>query len=878
MKRWLFVLLMPALALAAVPWSREEVIRNSRTFAPGVPIPCTGKMPVLHRFPTRHDYLSEIKQTCDFVARYQFSDSSKPDSFGGIIEAEHLPTIIETDNTQEAIWIWTRWYELTGYDDYRTNIRRAWYYVLRHPAYREGVGQYVWYSVWNCGLGFFAETKYRQVYRDSQYLAYPDTCRQYCFSHPLDFSANPVHGNVTALAAGMMYRYALDRGDAALRDTALAYGNRVRVRVEAQPSCLRTGQWAMSGGTILWGLCNSVWREDTAAGKAWLSIYADSLPYFMPSGAWNCSWNVWDANGFRATRDINHENRFAAYHQHLTDTLLGKDEDDDGGIPATWTDPQNQDQTWVSSYLDFMGMDTLAAPIYDSDAAVLDILGIDPNRVYLPGDTLSLAVVVANCGRTAITFDLTLRLPGYSNTVSVLLPYLAFDTVPFTPPQTVPSPGIVPVLAFAQGDQNWANDTIAETLRVWTPRNVTGFVRDSITAQPIRSRLEFCLLGDSLPFRIAQTDSLGFFRTSGLDTSFNVDVYSELPYPDRHWLVRIRSDTLLEFRISPAHLLLVDNDSLARYEDYYTSTFDTLSLSYCLWRRRSQGPFVAAPLNHLQDKLVVWFTGATVARTLDTSDMTTLSQFLDVGGRLFITGQNIGQELAATPFYRDRVHARLVNPTISQVYLYGDRLDSLGGFFGQTQSAGTSGANNQNSRDEIAPDSLARAFLLYDTLAASSLARSISGIYYHDPINDSRIIYLGFGFEAVNRPINHPTFMSRVTFFDWCRAWLTGATGLTQEFMSSRVPGFQVSPNPFRHSVRFVGDVGVSEGKICIYSVAGRLVRVLRLSGTNSGSQLPPSFYWDATGQDGRLLPAGVYIYQIVGGPTKHVGAIQLIR
>ena len=136
MKYWsrsLLIVLLPAIVLAAIPWNESELRDNLRVVPPkGLPL-------LNPSFAGHVNYLFEIRQTCDFVARYQVSDSSSA-NFGGIIEAEHLPTTIETDNTQEAIWVWTRWHELTGRDDYRTNIRRAWHYVMTFPAYREGSG------------------------------------------------------------------------------------------------------------------------------------------------------------------------------------------------------------------------------------------------------------------------------------------------------------------------------------------------------------------------------------------------------------------------------------------------------------------------------------------------------------------------------------------------------------------------------------------------------------------------------------------------------------------------------------------------------------------------------------------------------------------
>ena len=99
--RWRIVLslvLAASAALATRPWTEQEFNEFYRTYRPEwLPRPES-----LIYGPRRFNYLERVKLTCDFVARYQVSDSLSPD-FGGIIEAEHMPTTIETDNTQEAI-------------------------------------------------------------------------------------------------------------------------------------------------------------------------------------------------------------------------------------------------------------------------------------------------------------------------------------------------------------------------------------------------------------------------------------------------------------------------------------------------------------------------------------------------------------------------------------------------------------------------------------------------------------------------------------------------------------------------------------------------------------------------------------------------------
>jgi hypothetical protein len=320
-------------------------------------------------------YREAIARTARFMANMQVSDSSSAD-FGGVREAEDQMNIIETDNTQEGIWVWSRYYQLFGADSFGTNIRRAWIYVQRNPAWREEGSGTDYYRNWNSGMGLFAESKYREVYGDSTYLhVYADTCVSYLNAHPLNFNQTGytiLHPFVTALYSGMLYRYWRDRGVQAYRDTAVARGTLVKTWIQAAAQTrLQSNTWAMSGGTALWGVCNSVLQEDTTAAKAWLNTYLDSMNFFQPTGTWNNSWNIYRAWAYRAAWDIGHVSQWQVNHKRLTDTLLAQDQDLDGGIMYTWNNPQNTDAAWTSSYLDYMGMDYLFEPSGVGEGAFL---------------------------------------------------------------------------------------------------------------------------------------------------------------------------------------------------------------------------------------------------------------------------------------------------------------------------------------------------------------------------------------------------------------------------------------------------------------------------------------------------------------------------
>ncbi|MCX6841899.1 MAG: hypothetical protein NTX53_06440, partial [candidate division WOR-3 bacterium] len=604
-RRILLVLFaLASAALATRMWTEQEFESFYRSYQPRwLPRPES----LIHG-PRRYNYLRQVKLTCDFVAEYQVSDSTSPD-FGGIIEAEHMPTTIETDNTQEAIWIWSRWYELTGRDDFRENVRRAWIYVMNHPAYREhgGVPGQLYYAIWNCGLGFMAEAEYRHAYGDSSHLAYTDTCRTFYLQNPLANSSS-LEYFVTSQSSGMAIEYARARSDAVLHDSALARGQRVKTWIEGgAASLLGTQNWAMCGGTAFWGIVHTVCKEDTAAGKLWIQTYADSLPGFYPSGMWNCSHNIWLANAYRACAELGHDTQDWLMHHYLVDTLLTRDTDDDGGIPASWGDPNNMDQTWVSTYLDFMGMDVFVTPTFDTDVSVLEFVAPDPHGVYVAGDTIQVSVPVANVGRNTVrNFDLTIAAGGMGTGVHIdSLPFLATDTIT-AGPIPLDTPGFYTLDAYTSGDDNPLNDTVHLDLKVYGLRNVSGTLTDSSTGEPVRAWVRGRIQGNAAVWDSCETDSAGGYALSIIDTSITVSIEPDVPYFARSWDFAIHGDTTINLVTQPAHVLVVNNDTLERYASYYTSTLDTLGVTWCQWNRPTGGLLPYTELDRLGARTLIW--------------------------------------------------------------------------------------------------------------------------------------------------------------------------------------------------------------------------------------------------------------------------------
>ncbi|MBI1850139.1 MAG: hypothetical protein HYR85_07320 [Planctomycetes bacterium] len=311
---------------------------------------------------TSPDATSQIADVARFLSTLQVSDFGSAD-YGGIREGELLRDIVQSDNTHEAVWVWSRYEELTGDPSYRPNIDAAWFYLAYHPAFGEegGSGPDGYYRVYNCAWALRAEIEYRRATGDPTHLDYARTCARYVLDWPLDFAGSaisPLNAMVEAWAAGNLYEFAVDQDDAVLRDSAASVGSRVKSWVDAAPrGRLAIQMWAMSGGALFWGIVESHFRLHRDEARAWIAANAPHLPEHEAAGTWNNAHDAWCALGhwtaFRALASASH----AESTRNLVEGLLAQDLDQDGGIPSSFGGLDVQDESWVSSYLACLGLD-----------------------------------------------------------------------------------------------------------------------------------------------------------------------------------------------------------------------------------------------------------------------------------------------------------------------------------------------------------------------------------------------------------------------------------------------------------------------------------------------------------------------------------------
>ncbi len=435
------------------------------------------------------NYVREFDQMVSFFAAWQVTDPDSSD-YGGMIEAESgaLAGVIQTDNTLEAIWCWSRYREFSGRDTYDDNIAAAWVYCTNYPAWAEAgaVGEN-YYRVHNCAWGLTAVLQYKAATGDDSFDAYAQTCASYIDTRPLNlYSGDAYTRRLNAFckgwAVGNLYLYAEAIGDATLMDAAITQGEDVLSWINTfPPAYLAYEYWAMSSGTAMWGVCNSVFRDDPAQGQAWLAAnggYMDvwSDWYDVPGYDWDSAWNVAYCNAHFAVWDVTGDPDYWLNGKYVADNLLSLDTDDDGGITAETIDPATEDMSWVTCYLVKFGVDRLMGEPPDHDVGVLRFAGLEDGQVFEVGVPVPVAVVATNYG-LADEADAEVHLvsdAGDTIWTDVDLPFAALETYTYGTAWIPPTDGFYTLTAWTElaGDEDPANDTVTVTIQVGDPSSV----------------------------------------------------------------------------------------------------------------------------------------------------------------------------------------------------------------------------------------------------------------------------------------------------------------------------------------------------------------------------------------------------------------------
>ncbi|MBD3178376.1 MAG: T9SS type A sorting domain-containing protein [Candidatus Latescibacteria bacterium] len=245
---------------------------------------------------------------------------------------------------------------------------------------------------------------------------------------------------------------------------------------------------------------------------------------------------------------------------------------------------------------------------------------------------------------------------------------------------------------------------------------------------------------DGTPSYTIQMDQ---FATPGDEIPLALDISADGGYSI--------SDTFT-IQVGDCPVLLVDDDAGSSFESYFEEALDNNGYIYEIWEEDQKGYVTAAEM--LTYTVVVWMTGT--SGDIEYENRNAISAFLDSGGRLLISGQDIGWQLnhegyvSERTFYNDYLHADYIQDDSGFRSLDGIAGDPIGDGLSFDIGGGT-GSGDQDWPSEIEP--LGGAAPVFEYSPGAEGALRIDGTH--------RMVYFAFGLEAVNTSDRRDSVMAR---------------------------------------------------------------------------------------------------------------------
>jgi hypothetical protein len=256
---------------------------------------------------------------------------------------------------------------------------------------------------------------------------------------------------------------------------------------------------------------------------------------------------------------------------------------------------------------------------------------------------------------------------------------------------------------------------------------------------------------------------------------------------------------------------------------------------------------------------IVWVTGLN-EDPIDTDsiiDTTAVKEFLDNGGHLFLSGQNIGEKYEGTAFFNQYLKSEHVKDATGMYFLEGIEDDPLGdGLFLLTSGSG--GANNCTSPSAELPVNGSVASITYYGSEYNAAIR------YSD---DYTLVYFFSSFESITDKDDRRLLLKRI--FDYMGI----QTGVDKSDGNNGAPepegkiSLSIAPNPFNPITQLAFTVKTLNGRetanveLSLYDILGRKVKTLIHSPKAAGRY---TVTWNGTDETSRQVSSGIYFGRLV--------------
>ncbi|MDP7423730.1 MAG: S8 family serine peptidase, partial [bacterium] len=212
----------------------------------------------------------------------------------------------------------------------------------------------------------------------------------------------------------------------------------------------------------------------------------------------------------------------------------------------------------------------------------------------------------------------------------------------------------------------------------------------------------------------------------------------------------VENDVRVDFQLEKLPpILLVDDDKDKSFETYFQQALEDNGYSFSY----VDGSPAASVL--LQYPLVIWFTGNDSSTTLTDDETESLRRYLEGGGSLLISGQDIAYDIKGDSFLAEALKAEYIKDN-SDIHVISGIAEPFSGL--EFVISGGDGADNQRWPEVIIAAQGGTECFAY---SSGEKAAVLSGT------ETSRIIYLGFGLEGVSTAADRADLMQRAC--EWLR-------------------------------------------------------------------------------------------------------------
>jgi hypothetical protein len=261
--------------------------------------------------------------------------------------------------------------------------------------------------------------------------------------------------------------------------------------------------------------------------------------------------------------------------------------------------------------------------------------------------------------------------------------------------------------------------------------------------------------------------------------------------------------------------------------------------------------------------LITWSGGIALPAFLP-EEVANLETYLDNGGRLFINGQDIGEDIFEPTGQSQHAQSFYNN------YLYADYVASysfafqLNGFDGDPISDGMSFLISDIYEKD--PDAISR----FDAQFADSIFQYLAGPKVGGlrvETANYRAVYFAFGFEQVPTVEERDTLMNRV--MNWL---MTGISSIGENDLVINSYNLEQNyPNPFNPTTTIKYSLAEEvEVKLAVFDLMGREVVQLINETQNVGTH---HYNFDAS-----ALSSGIYFYKLTAGDFISVKKMTLLK